>query len=438
MSTAGEAPQAVAVAPSTGTDVATQTRRKIALRLLPFLFILYAVNYLDRTSVAYATLQMSKNLGFTDKVFGLAAGIFFLGYVALQIPGALVVEKWSARRCISVLMVVWGSLTVLTALVHTPGQLYAARFVLGAAEAGFFPGVIVYLSHWFIRADRAKATSNFMIAIPISFIAGSPLAGWTLGQHWLGLEGWRWLFVVEGLPAVLLGVVAYFYLTDRPHEAKWLGAEQKQWIEQQLDEERRTTGQKVKTSEAFRSRAVLLLAGVVFLEYIVFYSFVFWWPTILKRLSGYSDVRVGFLGAVPYVAALIAMQVNGWHSDKTGERRWHVSIPLFAAALGLLGLLVLPGSTPTAIALFTMMGVMQGFLPPLWPMPSEIMGGAAAAAAVGIINGLASIAGFAGPYVFGYLYSRTGSFSSGLVVMLISATAGGLLILGAPKAKRIA
>src|ERR1039457_5110110 len=191
-----------------------RTRHHIALRLLPFLFTLYIANYLDRTSVAYAALGMSRDLGFSDRVFGMGAGIFFISYVALQIPGALLVERWSARRMICATMIAWGSLTALTALVHTPAQLYLARFVLGAAEAGFFPGVIVYLSHWFIFEDRAKATSNFMGAIPLSAVLGSPLAGWILGRVWLGFPGWRWLFVVEGAPAILLGVVAFFFLTD--------------------------------------------------------------------------------------------------------------------------------------------------------------------------------------------------------------------------------
>src|SRR5437667_10479742 len=197
-------------------DVADRTRHHIALRLLPFLFILYITNYLDRTNVAYAALGMSRELGFSDRVFGMGAGIFFISYVALQIPGALLVERWSARRMISATMIAWGSLTALTALVHTPGQLYLARFVLGAAEAGFFPGVIVYLSHWFIHEDRAKATSNFMAAIPVSLVIASPLGGWILALNWFTIEGWRWLFFLEGIPAILLGIVAFCFLTDRP------------------------------------------------------------------------------------------------------------------------------------------------------------------------------------------------------------------------------
>jgi ACS family tartrate transporter-like MFS transporter len=277
-----------AIAPA-AMGVADHTRHGIAVRLLPFLFILYITNYLDRTSVAYAALGMTRDLGFSDRVFGLGAGIFFISYVALQIPGALLVERWSARRSIAAIMIAWGSLTVLTALVHTPGQLYLARFVLGAAEAGFFPGVIVYLSHWFIQEDRAKATSNFMAAIPLSFVLGSPLAGWILGHKWLGVGGWRWLFVLEGLPAILLGTAAFFYLTDWPGQAAWLAPEQRRWIEQKLEEEKPAKVQSITVWQALRSRTVLLLAAVTFLNYFVFYSFAFWFPTVLKRQSGLSD-----------------------------------------------------------------------------------------------------------------------------------------------------
>lgn len=411
---------------------ADHTRHLIALRLLPFLFFLYIINYLDRTSVAYAAIGMSRTLGFNDRVFGLGAGIFFVSYVLLQIPGALVVERWSARRCISVILIAWGSLTVLTALVHTPAQLYGARLLLGAAEAGFFPGVVVYLSHWFIREDRAKAGSNFMAAIPLSFVVGSPLAGWILGHPWLGVDGWRWLFVLEGMPAVLLGAVAFFYLTDWPRDAAWLAPEQRQWIERKLEEEKPVNPKKIMAWQALRSGPVLLLASVAFLEYFVAYTVAFWLPTILKRMSGFSDVRVGVLGMLPYVAGLIAMLINAWHSDKTQERRWHSAVPLFIAAAALLGLITLPGSTQMSVALFTMLLCVSGFLPVFWTMPSEILSESAAAAGVGMINAVGSVAGFAGPFAFGYLNSRMGSYSYGLGLMMFCAVVGGLLVLRVP------
>ena len=434
----------MAVAPSRAiaratVEVAGRTRYHIAVRLLPFLFILYITNYLDRTSVAYAALGMSRDLGFSDRVFGMGAGIFFISYVALQIPGALLVERWSARRMISATMIAWGSLTALTALVHTPGQLYLARFVLGAAEAGFFPGVIVYLSHWFTHEDRAKATSNFMAAIPLSFVIGSPIAGWILGHKWFGVEGWRWLFILEGLPAILLGAVAFFFLTDWPREAAWLAPHERRWIEQKLEEEKPRKARSITAWQALGSRTIVLLASVAFLDYFVGYSFYFWLPTILKRQSGLSDAWVGLLGALPYVAAFAAMLINGWHSDRHRERRWHTAAPLFIAATALLGLVTLPNSTPLTLVLFTLVTLATAaFLVTFWAIPTEILSESTAAAAVGMINAVGSIAGFAGPYVFGYLLSRTGSFSQGLALMMIPALAGGTLVLRIPDGRRTA
>jgi ACS family tartrate transporter-like MFS transporter len=419
-----------------GTDeVAIHTRRQIAVRLLPFLFVLYVANYLDRTSVAYAALEMSRDLGFNDRVIGLSAGIFFVGYVALQIPGALMVEHWSARRCVAVIMMVWGSLTVLTGLVHTANQLYAARLVLGAAEAGFFPGVMVYLSHWFTCQDRAKATANFMAAIPLSFILGSPLAGWILGHHWLGMQGWRWLFALEGMPAVVLGMVAYFYLTDWPAEARWLPVAQREWIVKALEAEKAEV-RRVSSWQALRSGRVQLLAAAAFTEYFVFYSLAFWFPTILKRWTGISDARIGWLGAIPYVVCLAAMVFNGWHSDRHRERRLHSAIPVLLGTIPLLALLAMPRSIGLIIALFSMLVVIQAFLPTFWALVTESLCKTEAATAVGFINAVGSIAGFAGPYAFGYLANRTGSFSAGLTTMLISCAISGLLLLRVPEAPK--
>jgi ACS family tartrate transporter-like MFS transporter len=387
--------------PAVDVKLADHTRHQIALRLLPFLFILYITNYLDRTSVAYAAIGMSRTLGFSDRVFGLGAGIFFLSYVALQIPGALIIERWSARRCISLILIAWGSLTALTGLVHTPGQLYGARLLLGAAEAAFFPGVVIYLSHWFVRRDRAKAGSNFMAAIPLSFIVGSPLAGWILGHPWLGVDGWRWMFVLEGMPAVLLGAVAFFYLTDWPRDAAWLATEQRRWIEEQLQEEKSAAKQTVTVWQALRSRPILLLSLVAFLQYFMFYTLVFWMPTMLKRQSGFSDMKIGLWGTVPYVVGLIVMLLNGWHSDKTRERRWHSAVPQFVAALTLVGLIALPPSMRLSIMLFTILCSTEAFLPVFWTMPTEILSESAAAAGVGMVNAVGSVAGFAGPYLFG-------------------------------------
>ena len=388
------------------TQLADRTRHRIAWRLLPFLFILYIVNYVDRTNIAYAAIGMSRDLGFSDQVFGLGAGIFFVSYVALQIPGALLVEHWSARRMISATLIAWGLLTVLTAQAHTPTQLYVARFALGAAEAGFFPGVIVYLSHWFIQQDRAKALSNFMGAIPLSSVLGAPLAGWILGRASLGVQGWQWLFIVEGLPAVLLGILAYFFLTDWPREARWLTREQREWAEQELQGENTACAKAVTFWQALSSRPILLLASIPFFSYFAMYCFQFWFPIILKRQSGFSDLRVGLIGALPFVTYFVVMQFNGWHSDKTGERRWHSAILLFVASAALLALLLHNHSVPFLIASFTVVGMGAAYLPTFWAIPTEILSKSSAATAVGLINAVGSISGFAGPYSFGYLDSH--------------------------------
>jgi MFS transporter, ACS family, tartrate transporter len=421
------------------TRVDEHTRRIVAWRLLPFLFILYIVNYVDRTNLAYAALGMSRELGFSDHVFGLGAGIFFISYLALQIPGALLVEQWSARRMISASMIAWGSLTVLTALVHTPWQLYVARFVLGAAEAGFFPGIIVYLSHWFIFEDRAKATSNFMGAIPLSAVLGSPLAGWILGRGWLGFPGWRWLFVVEGAPAILLGVVAFFFLTDWPKEAAWLSAQQRQWLQQKLEEETPRSTTAITVWQVMRSPIIAWMASLTFLAYVGQYTFVFWFPTMLKRLTDFTDMRVGIVGVLPFLAAFVAMQLNGWHSDKQAERRWHSAMPLFVAGTAYF-LLSIPGHSVVAtIFLFTVAGVLTAYLSTFWAIPTEIMSHAEAATAVGVINAVGSVAGFAGPYIFGYVYICTGaSFSWGLRLVMTAVLIAGLMILRIPKAPKTA
>lgn len=420
---------AAAAVPS---GVEDRARHKIALRLLPFLFILYIVNYVDRTNLGFAAIGMERDLGFSDRVFGLGAGIFFASYMALQVPGALLVERWSARRVISGCMIAWGMLTVLTGLVQTPWQLYAARLVLGAAEASFFPGVIVYLSHWFPTTDRAKATSNFMAAIPISFVIGSPIAGWIISHHWLGISGWRWLFVAEGIPAILLGVVTFFYLTDRPTEANWLGPEARACVEESLRRERGSDPKAMPAREALRSLPVLVLAVAYFMNNPTAYVFMFWFPTMLKRMAGISDLRLGLLGAVPFAACFVAMQVNGWHSDRQRERKWHASVPLLIAVCGWIGLALGAQSLATAMVWFTMIAIGTANISVFFSMPTEILSQSAAAAAVGIISTMGNISSFLSPYLFAYLKTRTGSFTAALWLVAVVALTGAILTLSVP------
>ena len=413
-------------------DIAHVTRRRIARRLLPFLFVLYIVAFLDRMNVSAAALQMPGDLGFSDRAVGLGAGIFFLGYFLLQIPGALIAERRSARRWIAGIMISWGILTVLMAFIHTVREFYIVRFVVGAAEAGFFPAVVVYLTHWFRSADRAKAVAAFYAAMPLSFVIGSPLAGLLLGLSWLGLRGWRWLFILEGVPAVLLGLITLVYLTDWPPQANWLPAEERQWITGQLDREKKAKQQVRSYSiwQALRHRDVILLTFCYFFGVTGSYGIAFWLPTMLKRLSGQSDLKVTLLASLPYLAGFLTQQLNGWHSDRTRERRWHAAVPVLLSGLGLLFAISSGSHVAPSIIFFTMVGAAYyAFHPAFWAVPTEFLSESAAAASIGLINSVGNLGGFLGPLIMGYLVSRTRSFTAGLWYLVGSFFVSGILML---------
>jgi len=413
-------------------EVARRARHRIARRLLPFLFLLYVIAFLDRMNVSAAALQMPNDLGFSEGVIGLWAGIFFLGYFLLEIPGALIVERWSARRWIARIMISWGLMTLLMAFIHTSRQFYVVRFLVGAAEAGFLPGVIVYLTHWFRYQDRAKAVAFFYAANPLSYVIGSPLAGLLLGLSWLGLRGWRWLFIIEGIPAVVVGMITIWYLTDWPGQAHWLPADEKSWITSELQREKEAKNRRrsYRVWEALRHRDVMLLTVCYFCAMTGSYGIAFWLPTILKRLSGKSDFKVTLLAALPYVAAFVTQQVNGWHSDRTQERRWHAAIPVFVCGLAL-GLAVVYRSNLTmSVGLFVLAGgSFYGFQPVFWAVPTLFLSESAAAASIGLINAVGNLGGFVGPMVIGYLANRTHSFSPGLLYLVASLFVSGSLML---------
>jgi ACS family tartrate transporter-like MFS transporter len=415
---------------STGSDVAQRARHRTAARLLPFLFILYVIAFLDRMNVGAAALQMPHDLGFSAGVIGMGAGIFFWGYFLLEIPGALIAERWSARRWIARIMISWGLITVLMAFIHTAHQFYLVRFLVGAAEAGFLPGVIVYVTHWFRYEDRAKAVAFFYAANPLSYVIGSPLAGVLLGISWLGLRGWRWLFILEGIPAIVFGIITIWYLTDWPAQAKWLPEDEKAWIIDQLKREKAAKKRSYKILEALRHRDVILLTLCYFCAMTGSYGIAFWLPTILKRLSGQSDLRVTIMAALPYVAAFITQQINGWHSDRTRERRWHAALPVFVCGLALAFAVLFRGNFALSLSLFVVAGgAFYGFQPVFWAVPTLFLSESAAAASIGLINSVGNLGGFVGPMVMGYLASRTHSFSAGLLYLVASLFTSGVLML---------
>jgi sugar phosphate permease len=413
-------------------EVAQRARHRIGRRLLPFLFLLYVIAFLDRMNVGAAALQMPHDLGFSEGVIGMGAGIFFLGYFLLEIPGALIVERWSARRWIARIMISWGVLTVFMAFIHTSRQFYVVRFLVGAAEAGFLPGVIIYLTHWFRYQDRAKAVAFFYAANPLSYVIGSPLAGLLLGLSWLGLRGWRWLFVIEGIPAVVVGVITIWYLTDWPSEAHWLPDDEKSWITAELQREKEAKNRRRSYNvwEALRHRDVLLLTGCYFCAMTGSYGIAFWLPTILKRLSGGSDLKVTLLAALPYVAAFITQQINGWHSDLTRERRWHAAIPVFVCAAAIALAVAYRANLAMSLGLFVVAGgAFYGFQPVFWAVPTLFLSETAAAASIGLINAVGNLGGFVGPMVIGYPANRTHSFSPGLLYLVASLFVSGVLML---------
>jgi MFS transporter, ACS family, tartrate transporter len=387
-------------------------RRKIARHILPFVFILYVIASLDRANVAYAKLTMMADQGFSEAVFGFGAGIFFVGYLLFEIPGALIVEHWSARHWIARILITWGLCAVLLGFVRTAPQFYVARFFLGLAEGGFFPGIIVYLTHWFCARDRARALAGFVLAIPVSLSVGAPISALILRLDWFGLAGWRWVFILEGLPAILFGAITLLYLTDHPQEAAWLESEERNWIIAELEAEKhakRATAH-VSILQGMRERNVVLLALSLFFANIGTYAFVFWLPTTVQKASGRSAIFSTALSALPFVVALVSVVLVGRSSDLRGERKWHTAVPL--GLTGLFFSLSTFAETPFPVVMLWLCAtgaVLFAWAPSFWVLPTLTLGESAAAASFGLINSVGNLGGFIGPSLLGYLLSRSTS-----------------------------
>jgi ACS family tartrate transporter-like MFS transporter len=422
------------------TDTPTpldRARSKAYWRLLPLLFVSYMIAYVDRQNVAVAKLTMTRDLpGFDNAVIGFGAGIFFLGYFLLEIPGTLMVERWSARKWICRIMVTWGIMAGLTALVKTPTQFYVVRFFLGLAEAGFFPGVVVYLTHWFPSRDRGRALATFLIATPFAQIISPKISNWLLAighgpdnPPVLGMVGWQWVYVFWAVPAVVLGILVYFWLVDRPKHAKWLTAEEAEALESELERERGETrkGRRMTVIEALRHPKVLLLALAYFCTVTGSYGIEFFMPSILKSWYNMDMSKLTWLIMLPPFVAMCGQLIAGWSSDHFKERRWHAVLPIImgSAALG-----VMPhtqGHLPlTMVCLMLAFAGFKSYMPAFWALPSMFLTESAAAGSIGLINSIGNLGGFLGPTVLGSVEKLTGSFVGGLyylcVSMLVAAT----------------
>lgn len=413
-------------------ELESKVIRRLTWRLVPFLFLLYVAAYLDRINVSFAALQMQRELHFNDAVYGFGAGLFFVGYFCFQVPSNVVLQRVGARRWIALLMIVWGFVSTSMLLIRTEMGFYGLRFLLGAAEAGFFPGVILYLRNWFPDSARARTVARFMTAAPIAGVIGSPVSGALLNLHqrW-GLSGWQWLFLMEGLPAIVLGIVVWIYLTDRAQEAQWLEERERAWLldalEPKIDAD--TSSKPTNTFEALFDSRMWLLAVVYFGLTTVMYGIGLWLPTLIHSVSGVGNFGIGLLSAIPYLAAAISMVIVGLHSDHTRERRWHTALPAFigAAALVVVAYSTSVGLSVAAISVallcaFSSMG-------PFWAMPTAVLSGTAAAVGIALINSVGNLGGLAGPWVIGAIKKATGTFQGGILVVAAGLAVAGTVVL---------
>jgi ACS family tartrate transporter-like MFS transporter len=409
-------------ADSSNTDLRRATLAKAGWRLLPFLLLLYVVAWLDRVNVGFASAEMSGDLGLSATVYGIGAGIFFLGYALFEIPSNLILVRVGARRWIARIMVTWGVLSVAMMYVTGPVSFYTVRFLLGVAEAGFLPGIIYYLGNWFPRAERARAVSWFMLAIPLSTVIGGPLSDVILTlDGWHGLHGWQWLFLLEGIPAIVLGVVVLFYLTDGPEHAKWLAPEQREWLVATMRAEHASTAQRhsISWQAALRNPTVWQLCVILFACQTGSYGLTLWIRQIVQGLPGFGDLAAGTISAIPYAAAAVGMIVIGARSDRTGERLLHVAVPSAVAAVGFAMSALVVSPVPAMIALTIAAVGDLSTRGPFWALPTRFLTGSAAAGGIALINTMASLGGFVGPSVVGFFRDLTGSFAGGLLFLSV-------------------
>jgi D-galactonate transporter len=418
-------------------DIEKRTIGKVMWRLMPFLFVCYFVAYLDRVNVGFAKLQMNAALGLSEAAYGLGAGLFFISYFLLEVPSNLALDRFGARLWIARIMFTWGLVSALFAFIAPISAMtglsnewvfYILRFVLGAAEAGFFPGIIFYLTLWFPSVYRARVVALFMLAIPFSSIVGAPVSGALLNLSGGGLDGWQWLFILEAIPSILMAFGVVFYLTDRPAQARWLTEDERGWLQGRLDaeHEHKQAAEHISIGKAFSDSRVLACAFVYFCLNAASYGVAFFLPTIVKGF-GVSNFQTGLLAALPFVFGAIGMVLLGRSSDRTLKRREHVCFAMILAAVGVAGA-GLVSSPVLVLGLLCLSQIGVSATPPLlWPIPSAFLTGTSAAAGIAVINAIGNLSGFAGPYMMGYLKDTTGDFTAGLLVLGGCTLVGGIV-----------
>ena len=407
--------------------------QRVSARLMPFLFLCFVAAYLDRVNVGFAKLQMQADLQFSDAVYGVGAGIFFIGYFLFEVPSNLLMTRTGARIWIARIMISWGLISSALMFTSSVTTFYVLRFLLGAAEAGFFPGIILYLTYWYPAQRRARMVAVFMSGVAVAGVVGGPLSGWIMktfaGVN--GWSGWQWLFLLEGLPSVLIGVWTLFYLDDGIRSARWLSEQDQQTLEREIAADRQAQ-QHMPLAQVFSSGKVWLLALVYFLCVMGLYGVSFWLPQLIKN-SGVTDVLdIGLLSAVPYFVAAVVMIMAARHSDRSGERRWHTALAALAGAAGLVTATIYSDNTVIALAALSVAtaGILSTF-PIFWSLPTAMLGGAAAAAGIAMINSVGNLAGFVAPYLVGVVRDATGSTASGMYLIAASLLAGAVLVVAA-------
>jgi len=408
-------------------QIEQRTTRKVLWRIIPFVFVLYVVSYIDRANIGYAALQMNQELGLSASAFGFAAGVFFIGYFLFEVPSNLALARFGARLWIAVILVLWGIVASSSAFVHSAVELYVLRFLLGAAEAGFFPGVIIYLTYWFRAKDQATSVALFTAAIPVSYLLGAPLSTWIMDHATgLGLSGWRWMLLLEGIPALLGGIACYLFLTDTPERARWLTQDEKEWLAAELAKDRvaRPDVKTLSTWEAIAAPKVLLLALIYFIYQAGSLGVGYWMPQIIASLSGHvTNFQIGLLAMAPYAVATVAMIAWSAHSDRTGERQLHSALPLLLGAVALAGTGLTRNPAVSLLLISAALAGLYAFKAPFWSLPGLFLSRATAAISIASINSIGNLGGFAGPYLVGLAKGASGDPLSGLLFL------SGLLVL---------